>query len=87
MAYRVLGEPGRAIEFCEQHLVIAREIGDRLGEGNALGNLGIAYAGIGEPRRAFGFLRSALDIFEAIKSPNAAQARAMIARLEKEGGS
>jgi hypothetical protein len=27
-----------------------------------------------------------LDIFEAIESPHAAQARADIARLEKEGG-
>jgi hypothetical protein len=28
--------------------VIAREIGDRLGEGSALGNLGIIYARLGE---------------------------------------
>ena len=38
-----LGEYRRAIEYHEQHLTIAREIGDRLGEGHALGNLGLAY--------------------------------------------
>ena len=47
-----LGGPrrGRArrSSFHEQHLAIAREIGDRRGEGNALGNLGNAWA---EPRR------------------------------------
>ena len=37
-------EPRQAIEFYEQHLAIAREIGDRRGESAALGNLGLAYA-------------------------------------------
>ena len=40
----------RAIEFHEQALAIAREIGDRRGEGSWLGNLGNAYAAWG--RRA-----------------------------------
>ena len=35
--------PRKATGFYEQQLVIAREIGDRMGEGNALGNLGIAF--------------------------------------------
>ena len=86
VAYKNLGEPRRAIEFHEKHLAIAREIGDRRGEGTALGNLGNAYADLGEPHRAIGFLREALAIFEAIESPRAAQARATIAELEKEGG-
>ena len=34
----------KAIEFYEQALVIAREIGNRKGEGNNLDNLGSAYA-------------------------------------------
>jgi tetratricopeptide (TPR) repeat protein len=37
---RRLGETRRAIQFYEQQLAIVREIGDRRGEGNALGNLG-----------------------------------------------
>jgi tetratricopeptide (TPR) repeat protein len=47
-----LGEPRRAIEHNEQSLMIVREIGDRRGEGKALGNLGNAYAALDESRRA-----------------------------------
>jgi tetratricopeptide (TPR) repeat protein len=88
VAYGNLGEPRRAIEFVEQNLTIAREIGDRRGEGTALANLGVAYKNLGEPRRAIEFLRGAVDIYDAIESPHAAQVRATIARLEleKEGG-
>ena len=39
-AYAALGDVHKAIEFYEQALVIAREIGDRQGEGADLGNLG-----------------------------------------------
>jgi hypothetical protein len=66
--------------------VIAREIGYRRGEGVALNKLGIAYKNLGEPRLAIGLLLEALGILEAIESPHAAQVRAAIARLEKEGG-
>jgi tetratricopeptide (TPR) repeat protein len=41
--YVDLGDARKAIEFFEQDLVIAREIGDRSGEGIVFGNLGIAY--------------------------------------------
>ncbi|MFY9645456.1 MAG: tetratricopeptide repeat protein, partial [Terriglobales bacterium] len=40
------------IEYHEQALQIDREIGDRRGEGAALGNLGNAYGSLGEYRRA-----------------------------------
>ena len=43
-AYADLGDARKAIEFHEQALVIAREIGDRRGEGTELGNLGNRYA-------------------------------------------
>jgi tetratricopeptide (TPR) repeat protein len=46
-AYADLGDVRRAIGFYEQHLSIAREIGDRYGEGAALGNLGTAHAALG----------------------------------------
>ena len=49
----------RAIGFYEQHLAIEREIGDRQGEGAALGNLGIAYADLGQVERAIGFYEQA----------------------------
>jgi tetratricopeptide (TPR) repeat protein len=85
-AYAALGEPRRAIEFYEQQLAIVREIGDRRGQGNALGNLGYAYAGLGDTRRAIDLLVGALDIFEAIESPNAARMRAAIEELRNKGG-
>ncbi len=59
----------RAIGYYEQALVIAREIGDRRGEGNALGNLGIAYADLGQVERAIGLLEQAMRIGQEIKDP------------------
>ena len=47
-------------------LLIAREIGDRRGEGNALGNLGLAYADLGEVEKAIGYHEQALVISRAI---------------------
>ncbi len=45
-----------------QQLVIVREIGDRRGEGNALGNLGSAHANLGDTRKAVEFQEQALVI-------------------------
>ncbi|MBC7259162.1 MAG: tetratricopeptide repeat-containing protein, partial [Chloroflexi bacterium] len=50
----------------KQTLQIHREIGDRRGEGNALGNLGLAYAALGDPRRAIAFYEQALEIAREI---------------------
>ena len=55
VAYAALGETRRAVEFFEQALVVAREVGDRRGEGAVLGNSGNAYAALGETRRAIEF--------------------------------
>ena len=52
LAYSDLGETRKAIEYYEQDLAIARETGDRRGEGMTLGNLGNAYSDLGEPRKA-----------------------------------
>jgi tetratricopeptide (TPR) repeat protein len=57
-----LGEANRAIEFYNQALAIAREIGDRAEEGHLLTNLGIASSNLGESKQALGFLKQALDI-------------------------
>src|SRR5207245_4196199 len=43
-------------------LQIAREIGDRRGEGVALGNLGLDYYALGEPRRAIEYHEQHLQI-------------------------
>jgi tetratricopeptide (TPR) repeat protein len=82
----VLGDFRRAIELYNEHLAITREIGDRRGEGNTLSNLGKSYVDLGDLRRAIVYLRGALDILETIESPNAVQARATIAGLDKRGG-
>jgi tetratricopeptide (TPR) repeat protein len=78
LAYADLGEPRRAIEYHQQALVIAREIcaastersaewaDARRNEGIHLGNLGLAYADLGEPRRAIEFYDQALAISREI---------------------
>ncbi len=45
-----------------KQLVITREIGDRRGEGHALGNMGLSYAGLGENQRAIELYDQALAI-------------------------
>lgn len=47
-------------------MVIAREIGDRHGEGNALGNLGNTYSDLGDVRCAIEFYEQAMALHESI---------------------
>lgn len=47
-------------------MTIAGEIGDRKGEGIALGNLGLAHAGQGETKRAIHFFEQQLTIAREI---------------------
>ncbi|HHS97440.1 MAG TPA: tetratricopeptide repeat-containing protein, partial [Chloroflexi bacterium] len=54
------------IEHYEQALAIAREIGDRRGEGIHLGNLGNAWADLGEVRKAIDYYEQALAIAREI---------------------
>jgi tetratricopeptide (TPR) repeat protein len=61
-AYSDLGQVEKAIGYYEQALVIAREIGDRRGEGNRLGNLGSAYYQLGQVDTAIGYYDQALVI-------------------------
>ena len=66
VAYARLGRVEEAIDYLKQQLVIAREIGDRQGEGNALGNLGSAYAALGRVEEAIGYHQQALVISREI---------------------
>jgi tetratricopeptide (TPR) repeat protein len=61
-AYRNLGELKKAIEYQEQALKIAREIGDRRHEGICLGSLGLAYRDLGEPKKEIEYYEQALKI-------------------------
>jgi tetratricopeptide (TPR) repeat protein len=52
----------KAIEFYEQQLTITRELSDQRGEGNALGNLGVAYKNLGDAGKAIEFYEQALVV-------------------------
>jgi tetratricopeptide (TPR) repeat protein len=66
LAYTALGEPHRAIEYCEQSLAIKRGIGDRRGEGSTLGFLGLAYAALGDAHHAIDLYKEQLVITREI---------------------
>ncbi|MEA5464591.1 tetratricopeptide repeat protein [Leptothoe sp. PORK10 BA2] len=56
------GQYERAIDFHQQSLAIKREIGDRQGEANSLGNLGSAYYSLSQYERAIDFHQQSLAI-------------------------
>ena len=75
----------QAIDYYEQALTISREIGDRRGEGNRLGNLGNAYADLGRVEKAIDYLEQARTIFAEIKAaPLVTQAESILASLRTE---
>ena len=47
-AYLSLGDLKKAIEYHNLHLKIAKEVGDKHGEGIAYGSLGSAYLTLGD---------------------------------------
>jgi tetratricopeptide (TPR) repeat protein len=55
-----------AVSCLQTALKIAREVGDKRGEGDALGNLGIAYADLGQPRKAVEFYEQAMVVANQI---------------------
>jgi tetratricopeptide (TPR) repeat protein len=66
LAYDRLGQVERAVRYHEQAVVIAREIGDRQGEGAALGNLGLAYCDWGLAELAIRYYEQSLEIAREI---------------------
>ena len=60
--YSTLGQTEKAIEHHQQALAIARETGNRSGEGTQLGNLGNRYAGLGQTEKAIEHTQQALAI-------------------------
>ena len=57
-----LGDYRQAIDLHTQALAIARDTGDRQGEGAALGNLGLCHYSLGEYRQAIDLHTQALAI-------------------------
>jgi tetratricopeptide (TPR) repeat protein len=66
LTYRALGQVEKAIDYYEQALAIAREIGHRQMEGNSLGNLGNAYSVLGQVEKAIASFEQALAIAREI---------------------
>ena len=67
--YDQIGSYEKSLEYSEKALKIAREIGDRRGEGNYLGNIGIAYSHLGQVEKAIEYYDQALVIGKEIKDP------------------
>lgn len=66
IAYGDLGEVEKSIRYCEKALEIAREIGDKHGEGSDLGNLGLAYTRLGDHKKGIEYYQMALEISRQI---------------------
>jgi tetratricopeptide (TPR) repeat protein len=64
--YLHLANYSEATNFYHQSLTIAREIGNRQGEGSALGNLGLAYKNLGNYTKAIEFHQQHLAIAREI---------------------
>ncbi|WP_413168110.1 tetratricopeptide repeat protein [Capilliphycus salinus ALCB114379] len=62
MIYDRLGQDQKAIEFHQQSLAIAQELGFRPGIATSLNNLGIAYEGLGQYQKAIEFHRQSLMV-------------------------
>ena len=62
IAFRNLGQYDKAVEFSTKYLTISRELGDRVGEGAALGNLGAVFRNRGQFDKAAEFHTKHLNI-------------------------
>lgn len=81
-----LNKTRRAIEFYEQDLAIAREIGDRRRECNALWDTALAMEEMEDYTQTIVYAKAALVICEEIESPSAAMIRKQLEswqRIEK----
>ena len=68
-AYGSLGQYQRAIEFYQQSLEIARDIGDRNSEGKSLMTLSVAYRLCGRMQEEFEAFNQAQQIFRELGLP------------------
>jgi tetratricopeptide (TPR) repeat protein len=66
IAYCVLGDAKKSINYYEQALKIAREIGDKCNEGGWLGDLGNSYRNLGNAKKAIEYYEQALLITRKI---------------------
>jgi len=78
VAYAGLGDAERAIDFYDQSLTMAIEIGDQRGQARAILNKGQVYAHLGKHAQAIDHAETALKIFEEVEDPNAIKARELL---------
>jgi tetratricopeptide (TPR) repeat protein len=83
LAYAALGDACQAIDFYQQALVIAREIGDRRGEANRSWNLEDELAKQGELARAIELMQVLVDFEREIGHPNAEKHAAVVDELRQ----
>jgi hypothetical protein len=78
----------RAIDFFEQDLAVAREIGDRQGETITSWNLGLAYEQLGDIASAIEAMQRHVDYEREIGHPDAVPHAAMVEALRQrlQGG-
>ncbi|MFQ5851998.1 MAG: tetratricopeptide repeat protein [Candidatus Binatia bacterium] len=79
-AYRGLEEFQTAVEYYEQSLHIHREIGHRNGEGNALWSMSLSFDKLGDRNQAIVRAQAALEIYEQIEDPTAAEVREQLVK-------
>jgi tetratricopeptide (TPR) repeat protein len=78
-----LGEYRRAIEYHEQSLRIAREIGDRQVEGIVLWNMSLSLDKLGDRKEAIKLAGASLKIREEIEDPFAPTVRKTLEEWRK----
>ncbi|MEU7900458.1 BTAD domain-containing putative transcriptional regulator [Nonomuraea sp. NPDC049152] len=72
----------RALDYAEDALGILAEAGDEWGQGMALTALGRALGELGQPGRSRACLREALEIFDRLSLPEAADVRLLLDAVE-----
>ena len=64
--YHNVGQFNTAIKYHQRHLEIAKEVGDKVGEGISYGNLGNAYHSLGEFKTAIKYHQHHLEIAKEV---------------------
>ena len=67
-AYQSLGDYSKSIEYHAQRLAIAKEVGDRAGEGGEYGNLCRGHKYLNEYGKAIAYLEAQHDLAISLKS-------------------
>jgi tetratricopeptide (TPR) repeat protein len=84
--YLQKGEWNQAIEFCQRSLKTKQRLGDVHGMAQTWGNIALYHEAQGDLEEALAYARRALDVFRRLGAFEAAQAEALVRRLEEGVG-